>query len=57
MYRSLMCRFVRYPLLLPAGKKAIVPYCVSLAWSADGGTLYAGYTDGDVRVFVVSHGM
>jgi guanine nucleotide-binding protein subunit beta-2-like 1 protein len=39
------------------GKKAIVPYCVSLAWSADGGTLYAGYTDGDVRVFVVSHGM
>jgi guanine nucleotide-binding protein subunit beta-2-like 1 protein len=39
------------------GKKAIIPYCVSLAWSADGSTLYAGYTDGEIRVFVVSHGM
>lgn len=39
------------------GKKAILPYCVSLAWSADGSTLYAGYTDGMIRVFVVSHGM
>ncbi|KAI8469733.1 MAG: WD40-repeat-containing domain protein [Monoraphidium minutum] len=39
------------------GKKATIPYCVSLAWSADGSTLYAGYTDGDIRVFVVSHGM
>lgn len=26
------------------GKKATIPYCVSLAWSADGSTLYAGYT-------------
>lgn len=24
------------------GRKAIEPYCVSLAWSADGGTLFAG---------------
>lgn len=39
------------------GKKAIVPYCVSIAWSADGGTLFAGYTDGIIRVFTVSHGM
>lgn len=39
------------------GKKATMPYCVSLAWSADGSTLYAGYTDGQIRVFVVSHGM
>jgi guanine nucleotide-binding protein subunit beta-2-like 1 protein len=39
------------------GKKAIVPYCVSLAWSADGSTLFAGYTDGIIRVFTVSHGM
>jgi guanine nucleotide-binding protein subunit beta-2-like 1 protein len=30
---------------------------VSLAWSADGSTLYAGYTDGEIRVFVVSVGM
>lgn len=39
------------------GKKATIPYCVSLAWSADGSTLYAGYTDGEIRVFVVSHGL
>jgi len=37
------------------GRKAIEPYCVSLAWSADGGTLFAGYTDGIIRVFTVSH--
>jgi guanine nucleotide-binding protein subunit beta-2-like 1 protein len=30
-----------------------VPYCVSLAWSADGATLYSGYTDGIVRVWGV----
>ena len=34
-------------------KKAQVPYCVSLAWSADGSTLYSGYTDGVVRVWQV----
>jgi len=36
-------------------KKATVPYCVSLAWSADGSTLYSGYTDGTIHVWVVSH--
>jgi guanine nucleotide-binding protein subunit beta-2-like 1 protein len=36
-------------------KKATVPYCVSLAWSADGSTLFSGYTDGAVRVWTVSH--
>jgi hypothetical protein len=36
-------------------KKAIEPYAISLAWSADGGTLYAGYTDGVIRVYTVSH--
>lgn len=25
-----------------------VPYCTSVAWSADGATLYTGYTDGQV---------
>jgi len=35
------------------GKKATVPYCVSLAWSAAGDTLYAGYTDGMIRVWAV----
>jgi guanine nucleotide-binding protein subunit beta-2-like 1 protein len=38
-------------------KKATVPYCVSLAWSADGSALYAGYTDGEIRVFTITHGM
>merc|ERR1712118_551101 len=33
------------PEFLPVGKKAQMPYCTSLAWSKDGQTLYAGYTD------------
>lgn len=37
------------------GKKAQRPYCVSLAWSADGATLYSGYTDGQIRVWTVGH--
>lgn len=37
----------------PVGKKAQLPYAVSLAWSADGNTLFAGYTDGNVRVWTV----
>lgn len=36
-------------------KKAQTPYCVSLAWSADGSTLYSGYTDGVIRVWQVGH--
>lgn len=36
------------------GKKAQEPYCVSLAWSADGSTLYAGYTNGKIYSYVVS---
>jgi len=36
------------------GKNAQVPYCTSLAWSADGSDLYAGYTDNSVRVYNVS---
>ena len=36
-------------------KRAQVPYCVSVAWSADGSTLYCGYTDGQIRVWSVSH--
>jgi guanine nucleotide-binding protein subunit beta-2-like 1 protein len=35
-------------------RKATVPYCVSLAWSADGSTLYSGYTDGQIRVWSVA---
>jgi guanine nucleotide-binding protein subunit beta-2-like 1 protein len=37
----------------PVSKKATVPYCTSVAWSADGATLYTGYTDGQIRVWSV----
>jgi guanine nucleotide-binding protein subunit beta-2-like 1 protein len=33
--------------------KAVKPQCTSLAWSADGQTLFAGYSDNLVRVWVV----
>lgn len=33
------------------GKYAQVPYAVSLAWSADGSQLFAGFTDNVVRVY------
>jgi len=35
------------------GKKSQEPYCVSLAWSADGQTLFSGYTDNKVRAWGV----
>jgi len=35
-------------------KEALVPYCTSLAWSADGSTLFSGYTDNVIRVWKVS---
>jgi len=38
----------------PIGKKAVPIQCVSLAWSGDGLTLFAGYTDGLVRVWCVN---
>ena len=39
------------------GKKARDPECVSLAWSADGQTLFAGYTDNIIRAWgVMSRG-
>jgi len=34
--------------------KAVPIQCISLAWSADGSTLYAGYTDNVIRVFGIS---
>ena len=43
------------PELEEVGKKAQQPYCISLAWSADGATLYSGYTDGQIRVWTVGH--
>jgi len=42
------------PDLPPGGKKAVPIQCISLAWSADGATLFAGYTDNIVRVWTVS---
>ena len=42
------------PNLPEPGKRGLLPpYPVSLAWSADGNTLYAGYTDGVIRVWEV----
>ncbi|EJW83995.1 activated protein kinase C, partial [Wuchereria bancrofti] len=34
--------------------KSAPPQCISLAWSADGQTLYAGYTDNVIRIWQVS---
>jgi guanine nucleotide-binding protein subunit beta-2-like 1 protein len=38
----------------PQSKKAVPIQCISLAWSADGSTLFAGYTDNVIRVWAVS---
>ena len=37
----------------PLGKRGQAPYCCSLCWSADGSTLFAGYTDNEIRVYTV----
>lgn len=34
--------------------KGLTPECICLAWSADGSTLFAGYTDGNIRVWHVT---
>lgn len=34
--------------------KAEPPQCLSMAWSADGQTLFAGYSDNIIRVWQVS---
>jgi WD40 repeat protein len=49
--------FVKYSCLI--GILSIITvmqilYCTSLSWSADGSTLYAGYTDGTIRIFKIS---
>jgi guanine nucleotide-binding protein subunit beta-2-like 1 protein len=36
------------------GKKTVPIQCISLAWSADGQTLFAGYTDNVIRVYSVA---
>mmetsp|Transcript_11234 Transcript_11234/g.20296 ORF Transcript_11234/g.20296 Transcript_11234/m.20296 type:complete len:321 (-) Transcript_11234:1008-1970(-) len=40
--------------MVPLGKRAAHPACISLAWSADGSTLFAGYTDNLIRVWNVN---
>jgi len=39
---------------LSQGKKAVPVNVTSLAWSADGSTLFAGYTDNIIRVWSVA---
>lgn len=39
----------------PLGSKGTTPNVLSLAWSADGQTLFAGYTDNAIRVWVVGN--
>jgi len=40
----------------PSGKNKAVPIqCISLAWSANGATLFAGYTDNIIRVWSVGN--
>ncbi len=36
------------------GEKSLPPQCISLAWSADGQTLFSGYTDNVIRVWQVT---
>lgn len=38
----------------PQNKKALAPYCTSLAWSADGSDLFAGCTDNTIRAYHVN---
>lgn len=40
--------------VISTGSKAQPPQCTCLAWSADGQTLFAGYTDNLIRVWQVS---
>jgi len=42
------------PEVIRANSKSGPPQCISMAWSADGQTLFAGYTDNLIRVWQVS---
>jgi guanine nucleotide-binding protein subunit beta-2-like 1 protein len=41
------------PEFVEKSAKAREPECISLAWSADGQTLFAGYTDNKIRAWGV----
>ncbi|KAI9202838.1 WD40-repeat-containing domain protein [Polychytrium aggregatum] len=49
--KSVVCDL--QPEFTTTSKKASIPQCVSLAWSADGQTLFSGYTDNLIRVWQV----
>jgi len=42
------------PDFVEVGKRSAEPQCISLAWSADGTILFAGYTDHMIRVWQVT---
>jgi len=42
------------PSFTDIGENSRDPECVSIAWSADGQTLFGGFTDNQVRVWTVS---
>lgn len=42
------------PEIVSQTSKAEPPQCLSLAWSTDGQTLFAGYSDNTIRVWQVS---
>ena len=42
------------PDFVDVGANSREPECVSIAWSADGQTLFGGFTDNQVRVWTVS---
>jgi guanine nucleotide-binding protein subunit beta-2-like 1 protein len=42
------------PELPTMSRKAMKPECISLCWSADGTTLYSGYTDSTIRIWGVN---
>jgi WD40 repeat protein len=39
---------------VPGSSRADPPQCLSMAWSADGQTLFAGYSDNLIRVWQVN---
>jgi len=51
---SKLCVDELKPLLAEQSKKAVPIHCRCLAWSADGTTLFGGYTDNVIRVWAVS---
>ncbi|KAJ1978271.1 cross-pathway control WD-repeat protein cpc2 [Dimargaris verticillata] len=50
--KSVVCELA--PEFTDIGRKALVPECISLAWSADGTVLFSGYTDNLIRVWQVT---